>query len=267
MTSRKFALCHYTMIELTPPDFVELASDVGFGGVSLMIEFPGRVLYPMHGDTAMRRETKRRLDDSGVILVDASTCRLEPETDVEQFRPMVESAAYLDARQINVNGNDPDVGRLTERFAALCALASEHGLRAGIEFQMISRVRTLSDALDLIDRSGASNAAVTIDSVHLARSGGSPADVARLGPAQIAYVQLCDGPARVDPERYEWEAGTERLLPGQGELPLRALVEALPDDTFIGAEIPSQSRRDAGIPNEQFAAWVLDSLVGVAKVS
>jgi sugar phosphate isomerase/epimerase len=261
--SHPLALCHYTMIEVAPPDLVELASAVGFAAVSLMLQFPagGRgPSYPMRGDTVMRRETKRRLDDTGVVLADASTCRLEPDTDVEEFRPMVESAAFLGARQINVNGNDPDEGRLTERFAALCAMADDYGLLAGIEFQMISQVRTVSDALNLIARSGAPNAAVTVDSLHLARSGGQPADVARLDPAQIAYVQLCDGPAYLDPDRYPWEAGTERMLPGQGDLPLRALVEVLPADTVVGAEVPSQSRRDAGVSPEQYATAVLDSL-------
>ncbi len=217
----------------------------------------------MQGNAAMRQETKRRLDDTGVIFVDASTCRLEPDTDVEEFRPMVESAAYLGARQINVNGNDPDESRLADHFAALCAMAAEYGLPAGIEFQMMSHVQTLSDALKLIVRSGASNAAVTLDSLHLARSGGGSADVARLQPGQISYVQLCDGPARVDPDRYPWEAGTERMLPGHGELPLRDLVGVLPADLVIGAEVPSQSRRDAGVSCEQYAASVLDSLIEI----
>ena len=109
---------------------------------------------------------------------------------------MVESATYLGARRVDVNGNDPDPSRLTDQFAALCALCAEHGLGVGIEFMMSTQVRTLGDALALIERSGADNAAVTVDALHLARSGGSPRDVAALDAAQISYVQLCDGPAQ-----------------------------------------------------------------------
>ena len=107
---RPLALCHYTMIEVPPPEFVDLAARNGFAAVSLMLQFPAGlgVPYPIHGDTVMRRETKLRLDDTGVTLYDASTCRLEPDTDVETFRPMLESAAYLGAKRFNVNGNDPD---------------------------------------------------------------------------------------------------------------------------------------------------------------
>jgi sugar phosphate isomerase/epimerase len=263
------ALCHYTMIDVDPADLVTLASRIGFAGVSLMLHSPavaGGALYPLHGDTALRREVKRRLDDTGIILVDASSCRLESDSDVEAFRPMVESAAYLGARQINASGNDPDGNRLAEHFAALCAMAAEHGLRTGLEFQARTRVRSLPDALALIARSGATNAAVTVDSLHLARSGGTVADVAGLDPSQIAYVQLCDGPAILDPERYGWESGTERMLPGHGAFPLRALVEALPSEVTIGAEVPSQSRRDAGVSAEAYASAVLDSLMAVVGV-
>lgn len=256
------ALCHYTMVDVAPPDFVALADEAGFDAVSLMLQFPAGIGfgYPMHGDTTMRRETKRRLDDTGVTLYDASTCRLEPDTDVESFRPMMESAAYLGAKRFNVNGNDPDDARLTDRFATLCAIGAEFGIGAGIEFMMITCVKTLDDAVRLIERSGATNAALTIDAVHLARSGGTPAHVAALDPSLISYVQLCDGPAVVEPERWLWEAGTQRMLPGEGELPLRALIDAVGPDVLLGVEAPSQIRRDAGQSGSDYAARVMGSL-------
>jgi sugar phosphate isomerase/epimerase len=268
------ALCHYTMIEVPPPDLVTLAAGAGFDAVSLMVEFPlaGRSSvawmnsgsrYPIHGDTAMRRDTKRRLDDTGTMLVDASTCRLQPDTDVELFWPMVEAAAYLGARQINSNGDDPDGGRLVDRFAALCGMAADHGLLVGMEFQATTRIRTVADAVDLIVGAGVSNAAVTVDALHLARSGGCPDDVAQLPPGMVAYVQLCDGPASMDPDRYGWEAGTERLLPGDGEFPLGDLVACVPTEVVIGAEVPSSSRREAGISAQQYAGMVKRSLLTV----
>jgi sugar phosphate isomerase/epimerase len=230
-----------------------------------MLQFPVGLgpTYPVHGDTAMRRETRRRLDDTGVQLIDASTCRLEAGADVEDFRPMLESAAYLSASKFNVNGNDPDEARLVDRFARLCALGAEYGLGAGLEFMMITCVRTLADAVRVIERSGAANAAITIDSVHLARSGGTAADVAALDPALVSYVQLCDGPRHLAADRLLWEAGTERLLPGAGELPLRALVDVVGPEVAIGVEVPSQRRRDAGETAEQYAARALAALRSV----
>ena len=118
------------MIELDPPAFVDAAARAGFAAVSLMVAFPASrgPGFPMLGDTAMRRETKRRLDDTGLVLIDASACRIEPDSGVEDFRQALETAAYLGARSVNVNGNDQDRGRLCERFAALCDLAAQHGL-------------------------------------------------------------------------------------------------------------------------------------------
>ena len=126
---------------------------------------------------------------------------------------------------------------------------------------MSTQVKTLADALALIERSGTANAAVTVDALHLARSGGSPAQVAALNAAQISYVQLCDGPASVPPQGYAWEAATERMLPGEGELPLRALVEAVPPGVLLAVEAPSQRRRDAGLPADAYAARAMDSLI------
>jgi sugar phosphate isomerase/epimerase len=259
---RPLTLCHFTAVEVEPPDFVDLAARAGFAAVSLMIQFPRAYSpgFPMAGDTPMRRETRRRLDATGVTLFDAATGRLEPDSRLEDFRALVETAAYLGARRVDVNGNDPDPARLTDLFAALCALCAEHGLGVGIEFMMSTQVKTLGDALALIARSGAGNAAVTVDALHLARSGGSPADVAALDPAQVSYVQLCDGPAQPPEGGYAREAAGGRLLPGDGDLPVRALVDAVGPDVMLGVEAPSRRRAEQGVPAAAYAAQAMDAV-------
>ena len=260
--ARPLTLCHFTAVEVEPPDFVDLAARAGFAAVSLMIQFPRAYSpgFPMTGDTRMRRETKQRLDATGVTLFDAATCRLEPDTGLDDFRGLVETAAYLGARGIDVNGNDPDQARLTDQFAALCALCAEHGLGVGIEFMMSTQVKTLADALALIERSGAGNASVTVDALHLARSGGSPADVATVDPTRISYVQLCDGPARPPEGGYAQEAATGRRLPGDGDLPVRALVDAVGPEVMLGVEAPSRRRVEQGVPAAVYAVQALNSV-------
>ena len=260
--ARPLILCHFTAIELTPPAFVDLANRAGFTAVSLMLQFPASYGpgFPVLGATPMRRDTKLRLDDTGLILFDAATCRLEPHTTAEEFRPMIESAAYLGARSINVNGSDPDEDRLTDRFAALCELAAEYGLAVGVEFMMSTRVRTLGEALRLIERSAAINASITVDALHLTRSGGSAEDVADLGAAQVSYVQLCDGPAEVPAEGYAHEGATQRLLPGEGVLPLQPLVDAVGPDVPLGIEAPSARRYARGISDDEYSARAMRAL-------
>jgi sugar phosphate isomerase/epimerase len=255
-------LCHFTAIEVEPPAFVELAAQAGFAAVSLMIQFPRSypAAFPMAGDTPMRRETKRRLDATGVTLFDAATCRLEPGSSVEDFKALVDSAAYLGARRVDVNGNDPDPARLADRFGALCALCAQQGLGVGLEFMMSTQVKTLDDALAVIARAGAGNAAVTVDALHLARSGGSPADIAALDPARVSYVQLCDGPAGPPADGYAREAAGQRLLPGDGELPVRALVDAAGPEVALGVEAPSRQRTERGVPAAVYAAQAMDAV-------
>ncbi len=263
VADRPLVLCHFTAVHLTPPELVDLAAQTGFTAVAPMLYFPPAFSagFPVLGDTPMRRETKQRLEDTGVVLFDAATCRLEPETDVRaEFGPLVETAAYLGAWTVNINGSDPDESRLADNFAALCALIGEHGLSAGLEFMMSTRVRTLGDALRLIERSGVDNARLTVDALHLSRSGGTAAEIAQLRPDQISYVQLCDGPAQVPEQGWSWENAGHRQLPGDGVLPVQALVDAVGPDVALGVEVPSAERVADGVSDAAFAEQAMRSV-------
>jgi hypothetical protein len=50
------------------------------------------------------------------------------------------------------------------------------------------------------------------------------------------------------------------MLPGEGELPVQALVEAVPPDVLLGIEAPSQRRRDQGLPADAYADRAMRSL-------
>jgi sugar phosphate isomerase/epimerase len=80
---------------------------------------------------------------------------------------------------------------------------------------------------------------VLVDALHLSRSGGTPAEVARIDPALFEYAQICDAPAQIpfDNQRLRQEP-SDRLLPGQGGLPLVDLVHALPPDLPLAIEAP-----------------------------
>ena len=55
-------------------------------------------------------------------------------------------------------------------------------------------------------------------------------------------MQLCDVPLSGTTEDYYQEACFARRLPGEGELPLRTLLAALPKDVRVGVEIPMRAR-------------------------
>jgi sugar phosphate isomerase/epimerase len=135
-----------------------------------------------------------------------------------------------------------DDQRFTERFGELCDLAAPHAIRCSLEFMAFMSIRDLPQAIGVLDAVDRPNAAVLVDNLHLARTGGTPSDVGALDPAWLPYVQLCDAPHEA-PEHLVGEALDERLTLGDGKLPIGDLVAALPDHTALSMEIRSASLR------------------------
>ncbi len=137
-------------------------------------------------------------------------------------------------------GNDPDESRVTATFARMCELARPFNLKLMLEFIPYCRTATLEDAHRLVMRAAQPNAGVLIDALHLSRSGGSPDSIRALDPAWLSYCQLCDARERIPDtvDKLRVEARTDRLYPGEGSLPLAALLDALPADIPLGVEAP-----------------------------
>jgi sugar phosphate isomerase/epimerase len=97
-----------------------------------------------------------------------------------------------------------------------------------------------------VDQVGRPNVGIGVDALHLIRSGGTPADVARLDGRYLSNAQICDGHGLHRASDYMTEA-RNRELPGAGDFPLRTLLSALPATIPLELEVPSQKRREAGI--------------------
>ncbi|MBV8165565.1 MAG: TIM barrel protein [Alphaproteobacteria bacterium] len=249
------SLCPLTIIRANHREMVAAAAAGGFDhvGLRLIAPRPGDPVHPLIGDAAAIRDLRSLMQDNGIALADIESLWLSPATDPAAIRPALETCAALGGRYVLVGGNDPDAARLTANFAAVAALAAEHGLRVGLEPHSYLAVRTLQDALALIARSGVNNAGILVDALHLHRAGNTPAELAAIDPARIAYVQICDAEATPPdtPEGLMAEARGGRLLPGEGGLPLAALMAALPRDRVIGVEAPT--REFASLPLDECA--------------
>jgi len=256
---RVLALDHLTLLDVAPPDFVALAAGAGFDAVGVRIApaTVGESPWPMSPGSRMLTETVRRCQNTGVTVLDTEAIRLTPEADVAAAEPVLETAASLNARYVNAIGDDPDTERLSDRFGRLAAMAAPYGIRAVLEFMAYKTVRTLDDALAIAARSDGGG--VLLDALHVQRCGTDIAQVADVEPRLLGYVQLCDAP--LDPPEGDpvAEARTGRLLPGDGELPLTALLTALPPGTPVAVEAPSLSLRRELTP-AQFAARARRSL-------
>jgi len=174
-------------------------------------------------------------------VLDVEVLRLRPDSRPDDALRILDAGARLQARAVLVICNDPEEDRLVERFAAVCEAAGERGLRACLEFMIFSSVKTIADAKRVLDRARHPAGAILVDALHLQRSGGTPADVSAVAPERLPYAQLCDGPFQPilpDSEVALIEARTGRLFPGDGELPLPALVGALPAGASLAVEAP-----------------------------
>ena len=246
---------HLTMLDTAPPDWVSLAHDAGFDAVGIRAAAigPTEEEWPMRAGSPMLAETLRRMADTGVRVLDAEIIRINPQTVIATYEPLFETAAALGASFINVMGDDPELHRARDTFAALADAARPYGLRPAIEAIPYMQVKTLADAAVLVGESGGG---IIIDPLHLQRSGGTPDDVRSLDPKLIAYCQLCDAPLAAPhdlprpPELprgqsvegitdLALEARAVRLLPGDGELPLAEIISALPAGLPLSVEAPN----------------------------
>src|SRR5262245_27207237 len=250
-TSRELSLAHLTVLDATPPELVTVAGAAGFRKIGIRISATPSVgvpPYDMLGDTPLLRETLARLADTGVSVLDVEFLRFEPELPIGVPEGFLEAGALLGAQYVLVMSVEPLEARTLERFCDLCERAQQYGLHVCLEFAIYTGVRTLADAARVVKKSGCTNASILIDALHFSRSGGMPSDIAGVDASLFRYAQICDAAAAVpgDPGDLIREARTGRLLPGEGGLPLRDLVAALPPAIPLSVEAPVHAT--AGLP-------------------
>lgn len=239
------SLDHLTLLDLTPPELVRVAGLAGFThvGVRLRPAAPGEHQYPMLGDAPMLRETLARMGDTGVRVLDIGVIRLGGTTDVRSFEPVFEAAARLGARHAMVNGDTPDHALLAALLARLCEVARPFGLTMNLEATPWSGVRTLAEALSLVRAADEPEARVLVDTIHVDRAGGTPADIAAVPAALITHAQICDayGPRPQDFETMIFQARNERRFPGEGNLDMAGMLRALPPGIPLSLEVPCRT--------------------------
>lgn len=271
-SASRLALSPLGFLELDPPAFIELAASVGFDAVAIRMRAasPGGVDHPFAAGSALARATIAAVRATGVTVDHVEVLTLDGG-DVWPHEPLLEAAAEVGARRVLVTGDHPDRSLLADRLAALCAVASGFGQVVDLEFMPFRHVATLADAVAVVEAAGggATGARVLVDALHLARSGGSPGDVAAVARALLGACHLCDAPAVAPPDdRLADEARGNRFLPGEGGLPLAALVEAMPSGTPFVAEVPLGGARgqltapERALAVSQATAALLRSAIG-----
>jgi sugar phosphate isomerase/epimerase len=117
-----------------------------------------------------------------------------------------------------------DLARAADSFAAAAAEALAHGVRLALEPQKTAPFcASLDTALAFVAHCDASSAGVCLDLFHFYTGPSKSEDLALLTPQTLLHVQVCDlsGVPR------EMAADTDRILPGEGDLPVEAVLSHL----------------------------------------
>ncbi len=242
MHPRSHSLCleFLTAVDLDAPSFITLAAKHGFQRVSLLVN-PMLPYQDFHllGDTASRRETRQRCNDLGVTVDMIEAFNIQADTDAASFIPAMESGKVLGNGIINLLPRDEDEARIEDCFARACELADTFGFRVVTEISRRATLKTLQQAVRFFQRIGRPDVRILLDTLHFFRYGGTLEDV-RAHRDWIGRVQLSDGPTQMPLADQLTEARQHRLIPGDGDLPLRGLLAEVPAGITIGVEVPNR---------------------------
>ena len=257
MKPDRVSLAQLGLIDQGPIPLVEAAGQHGFQAVGVPLRSGALkpLRYEIVGNTPLIREIKAACRAHGVGVFDVEALVLGHEPPVEELCRIFETASELGASRISCLGYEAGigpgsmtVGSEPERLAQICRVAREFDLCVGVEFMLFRSIRTLGDAKKIVLKAGEPNARIIIDLLHLHRTGGTVQDVADLPKELLSHVQLCDATAEQPAiDQLAAEARGGRLLPGDGVIPLRPLIDELPPESFFSLEIPVQAHADLPI--------------------
>ena len=233
------SLAPTTVPDAEPLVFIDAAIAAGCDSIGLRVHrSPGLPFHVVVGNAPLIREMQHRLSAANLPVLDLFTFYLQPECDFDGFTRALELGATFGARYALVQGDDPQWARLVDTFGRFCALAAPLGIAAIVEFNPARPLATLSQAQQLLAATPQRNTAICVDPLHLARSGSAPEAVRNVDPHHLPYAQFSDGSL----------APYARLLPGEGTLPLKALLNVLPADITLSVEVPKPN--DANRSND-----------------
>lgn len=236
---------------MPPLEFISLTAELGCHYISTAlygVPLPelGYPTYSLKDDTRLRREVIAALADTGVKISLGEGLLILPERDSASLAADLDLMAELGAEQVNVVCFEPDLRRSCDEFAAITAMAAQRGMNTVTEVVpgfTVGDLRTGMTVVEYVDRP---EFRLLIDTMHIARLGTRPADLAEIPPTCIGYIQLSDTTMTSRFDDYNFEAMNERLVPGAGEVPLKEYLAELPKDVVVGLEMPQREAALAG---------------------
>lgn len=127
--------------------------------------------------------------------------------------------------------DDQDIERAYRSLDQAARLAAEFGVRVALEFQSRASLgNNLLTAAGLVAHVNHPNLGLCLDAFHFYVGPSQTEDLACLSRDNLFHVQLCD---LADTPR-ELATDSQRILPGDGDIPLAAIVERLAEIHYDG---------------------------------
>ncbi|QII07269.1 sugar phosphate isomerase/epimerase [Rhodococcoides fascians A25f] len=241
------------------PVFIAAAAGAGADSVCLSINRHELL------DPATLRTTLTQIDDAGMTISMGDGFLINAAGSMEQLKRQLDLLVELGAPYANACAFEADEtvvrepGSVQDTLGELAVLAEDLGLGVLIEFTPLSHVPTLAAAAALVAKINQPNLKIMLDTLHLARAGEGPDDIANVDSDLFGYCQISDGPlGTMDLSAYMMEAVHNRGIPGSGDLPLVRILELLPRDITVSAEVPLQALREVGVSPHERARRVIE---------
>lgn len=247
----RLGIAFISALSMPPVQLIEMAARLGCGHVSMALapmganpyDFPA---WSLRENAALLADVKAAAAGNGVRLSIGEVILIRPGVDVADSASDLDLFAQLGVAGVNALSIDPDGPRGLDQIAAFTQMAEQRGLRPLLEFMPGLPIGSMDSAIAATQHVGDARLKLVVDCMHLARSGGTAADIAQCPPDLIADVQLCDVPLVAVRPNYGDEALHHRLIPGDGELPLADIAGAIPRQATISLEVPMLDRAQAG---------------------
>lgn len=216
---------------------MRLARQLGYHGLGVawwdLVSF-----YQERGDLAQIKELSQQLDlpiTEYCCIVDGWADPHGPacEQAMARFHSSLDLAHAAGCRTVSIGSplQSADLAQTADAFCRLAGYASQLDMQLGLEFVgYAAQINSVKTAWQLIEQADLENTGLVIDSYHFFAGPSRYDDLKNIPPSRILSVHLADAPADLrDPA-----LDANRLMPGDGQLPLVAFVSALAGHGYDG---------------------------------
>lgn len=261
--SHSYSLSYLTVPGVTPPEQTRIAARTGYDYVSYRLFHLGVAGEPdiEPTDPQIVRDTKRALAETGLECLDIELARIMRGLEPRAFLRAFEAGAELGASQVICSAWTDvrnDRRYIVETFAEICDLAAPFGLTVNLEFPSFSRLTTLEEVMEILERTGRRNQGVLVDTLYMHFNKAPLLALENVPPEWVNFLHVCDAEdLAFTRERMMRTARDARLYPGEGAIDFWAINFLFPGIP-LSIELP-HAQRIAELGPEQHARNCLEA--------